>query len=979
MKNTEHENMQATPEPKTVASQAQEPSTQEGGGLQLGQFRQYQTNLLYKQVQTELLVSLVLTTCVCIAFWGLAPFGVLLGWATGVNLMVGIRSLFIHKRADDYRPDEIVVWGEFYTTTVVISGLCWSALSAITLIYGGAGMEPFTLVVLCCISLTAYVSMQSSPQAIAAFVVPAMLPMAALSFREPGVVAYSLGVVVLVITGLMLASSRTLRDVLAKSFSLSSHNTSLIQKLVVAREAAEKARKFAETINLKLQNEIKVRMLAEKQIKVSRQKLSAILNNMQDIIYQIDEEGTILWATPSVKDLLGYTLEEFRGKNIRDFYADEQDFFLFKQKLYEQSGILRNFTSEWLCKNGDRVWISENSHYKYNDEREVVGIEGSARNISELKEARDSLFEEKENAQVTLGSIGDGVIRTNTEGYIEYMNAAAEKAVGCSMEESEGKSLMEVFNIVDEKTRKTPLDPVQLSIESGKSVMLPGYLQLIHPYHNNRLSIEVLASPIRDSSELITGVVVIFHDVSELRSLSTMTYHATHDSLTGLINRREFERRVSQALENARNSDGRSVLCYLDLDNFKLVNDTSGHIAGDELLKMLKTRFLSVMREADSLARLGGDEFGILLTGCSMDWAVKVAEKIRLLVENFRFVWDEKAFRIGVSIGVVKISADSGALTDVLSAADSACYMAKDKGRNRVHVYEEDDKEMLERQGQMQWVQEIHSVLEQNRFRLFFQVIERLSGQPGETGKIHGEVLLRVMDENNKLIGPGAFIPSAERYNLMPMIDRWVVENSLKLLSDNLETVIHVMERCCINLSGQSLSDERFVKFLIEQVHDAGVPPELLCFEITETAVIANLNTATSLISSLRDMGCRFALDDFGVGLSSFGYLRNLSVDYLKVDGSFVQNMVNNKVDYEMVRAINQIGHTMNIMTIAEFVEDEATLQAVRELGVDYAQGYVIARAVPMELALFSDSAATATPAGTMSTNLSGSTGAAAS
>ncbi|UCC55134.1 MAG: EAL domain-containing protein [Gammaproteobacteria bacterium] len=953
------EKVQDIPVAQSEAVQSQEFSQNEDNGLLPGQFRQYQTNLLYKQTQTELIVSLALTACVCMAFWDLAPAGVLLGWATVVNTMVGVRSLFIHKSAGKYRSDEIVAWGEFYTVTVFISGICWSSLTAITLKYGGTGMESFTLVVLLCISLTAYISMQSSPQAIAAFVVPAMLPMAAISMREFSVISSSLVVVVLVTTALMINSSRTLRDVLAKSFSLSNHNTNLIQKLVVAREAAEKAKKFAEDINLKLQSEIKVRMQAEKQIQASKQELSAILNNMQDIIYQIDEEGNVLWATPSVKDLLGYSLEEFREKNIRECYVEQNEFYRLKGELHAKNGILQNHTSEWVGKNGERIWISENSHYKYNNDREVIGIEGSARNITELKKTRDSLFEEKENAQVTLGSIADGVIRTNKEGYIEYMNETAEKALGCSSKDSCGKPLLEVFNIVNEKTQKTPPDPVKLSIEQGKSVMLPGYLQLIHPSHEDNLSIEVIASPIRDRDDDITGVVVVFHDVSGLRSLSKMTYQATHDSLTGLINRREFERRVSQALENARHNNGRYVLCYLDLDNFKVVNDTSGHIAGDELLKMLKLRFQSMMREADVLGRLGGDEFGILLAGCSVDWAVEVAENIRAMAEDFRFVWDNKAFRIGVSIGIVKISADSGMLTDVLRAADSACYMAKEKGRNRVHVYEENDKEMLERQGQMQWVQKIHDVLEQDRFRLFFQQIERLSGQPDRKEKIHGEVLLRVLDDDMKLVGPGSFIPSAERYNLMPMIDRWVIENTLKQLSGNLEKVVETMDTCCINLSGQSMSDERFTKFIIEHVQESRVPPHLLCFEITETAVIANLNTATSLISALREMGCRFALDDFGVGLSSFGYLRNLSIDYLKVDGSFVKNMVNNKIDYEMVRAINQIGHTMDIMTIAEFVEDEAILEAVRKLGVDYAQGYVISKPVPMEIALFSDSDAT--------------------
>ena len=259
-----------------------------------------------------------------------------------------------------------------------------------------------------------------------------------------------MAVVALIVTGLMITSSRTMRDVLVKSFSLSSHNTELIQKLIVAREAAEDAKKYAEEINLKLQHEIRERKQAEKQIKASRKKLSAILNNMQDTIYQIDTDGKVLWATPSVNDLLGHKLEDFVGRNIKEFYADEQEFYRFKQELYAGRGILQNYTTEWVNRNGDRIWISENSHYKYNQDREVVGIEGSVRNITDLKEARDSLFEEQENAQVTLGSIADGVIRTDTEGYIEYMNSAAEKAVGCSSTDSYGKQLLEVFNIVDE-------------------------------------------------------------------------------------------------------------------------------------------------------------------------------------------------------------------------------------------------------------------------------------------------------------------------------------------------------------------------------------------------------------------------------------------------------------------------------------------------------------------------------------------------
>jgi diguanylate cyclase (GGDEF)-like protein len=513
-----------------------------------------------------------------------------------------------------------------------------------------------------------------------------------------------------------------------------------------------------------------------------------------------------------------------------------------------------------------------------------------------------------------------------------------------------------VFKIVDEKTFEPPPDPAAHCLGQGKSTTLAGHLLLIHRYRNQRLSVEVNASPIRDSNADISGVVLVFHDVTELRGLAKkMSYQATHDSLTGLINRREFENRIKLAIDNVRNENARHALCYLDLDNFKVVNDTSGHFAGDELLKQLTIKLRMELREADTLARLGGDEFGILLEGCPLEKAHELAESVRRIVEDFRFIWDNTAFRVGVSIGLVPITNDSGTLSDVLSAADSACYVAKDLGRNRIHIYQPNDEAVLERHGQMQWVQRIQDVLEQDRFRLFFQPIAKLSREPGEKNTIHGEVLIRMLDDNNKIVDPGSFIPAAERYQVMPAIDRWVVANTFHMLMLNDVHQNGHVSSCCINLSGQSLSDERFMDFLVSEINNSGVPPELLVFEITETAVIANLCNASKLISTLREMGCRFALDDFGVGLSSFGYLKNLAVDYLKLDGCFVKNMVRDNIDHAMVKAINQIGHTMNIKTIAEFVEDQATLDAVRKVGVDYAQGYFIARPAPIEICLNSD------------------------
>jgi diguanylate cyclase (GGDEF)-like protein len=510
-----------------------------------------------------------------------------------------------------------------------------------------------------------------------------------------------------------------------------------------------------------------------------------------------------------------------------------------------------------------------------------------------------------------------------------------------------------VFRILDEKTLQSVPDPVNLCLAEGKATMLPGYLLLVHRHINQHLSIEVNASPIRNSDNEISGVVLVFHDVSELRSLAQMTYHATHDSLTALINRREFEKRVNQALEYTRDKDKRYALCYLDLDNFKVVNDTCGHVAGDELLKQITTILRSGVREGDTLSRIGGDEFGLLFAGCSIASAKRLAEKILRKLQDFRFAWNDKSFRVGASIGLVPVTADSGTISDVLSAADSACYVAKENGRNRIHIYETNDIAVAEQKGQMQWVQRIQDVLEHNRFRLYFQPIEPIKDIAEERGKLHGEVLIRMLDENGKLIGPDAFIPAAERYSLMSSVDRWVVENTLKVLSMDPDFVRRTLSACSINLSGQSLSDDRFMGSLVELIDETGVPPELLCFEITETAVISNLSNATRLIDRLREMGCRFALDDFGVGLSSFGYLKNLAVDYLKLDGCFIKNMTRDTIDYAMVHSINHVGQTLKIQTIAEFVENDATLEALRDIGVDYAQGYHISKPVPLEEALY--------------------------
>lgn len=424
-----------------------------------------------------------------------------------------------------------------------------------------------------------------------------------------------------------------------------------------------------------------------------------------------------------------------------------------------------------------------------------------------------------------------------------------------------------------------------------------------------------------------------------------ISYQASHDELTGLINRREFERCLQSALHDIRTQHGTHTILYMDLDQFKIVNDTCGHHAGDILLQQLTRVLKEKLRKNDILARLGGDEFGVLLRNCPAEPALNVAESLRQTASEFRFAWNDKLFSVGVSIGLLTFSDDELSLNEILSIVDGACYLAKEKGRNRIHVCHPDDGELSERKSQMGWVAKISNALEENRMVLFKQTIAPL--QPSQQKIIHFEVLLRMLDEEGKLLPPSFFLPAAERYNLMTRIDFWVIKTAFSYYRDFC-TDPAVAYTCSINLSGATVGDERLIAYIREQFQAYGISPAGICFEITETAAIANLDRAVTLMQDLQQIGCRFALDDFGSGMSSFGYLKKLPINYIKIDGSFVKDMLHDRIDRAMVEAINNIGHVMGIQTIAEFVEDEKTMIALQEMNVNFAQGYGIGKPEPL-------------------------------
>ena len=641
-----------------------------------------------------------------------------------------------------------------------------------------------------------------------------------------------------------------------------------------------------------------------------------------------------------------------RWKTMLGYDADDEDVMLDWYRLVHSDDISRVqtlmrdhlegkstfFESVHRMKHqsGDWRWMKSRAKAILDENGRLLRLLGVEVDITEGKLYEDALFREKESAQITLQSIGDGVITTDANSIVEYINPVAEGLTGWKVDDASGRSIDEIFRGFHEETCEPLENPLAVSIRRDRAIKSVRPTLLIRR-DGNELYIESTASPIRDGKGCVTGGVLVFHDVSESRELNRrLSYHASHDILTGLVNRRELENRLERALKSARARETSYALLYLDLDQFKIVNDSCGHSAGDALLGQLGALLKSKIRWRDTLARLGGDEFGVLLESCSLEEAMNTAETLRVAIGDYKFVWEERNFRLGVSIGVVPITADNEDVAALLSAADSACAAAKEAGRNRIHSFQENDIDLMRRRREMQWAARINNALEDDRFELFRQTILPL--QTEETGA-HYEILLRMRDENGGIIAPGLFIEAAERYGITPNIDRWVIRSAFRWLVSEADERER-LAMCSINLSGQSLGDDKFLPFVIDQFQMSGLDATKICFEITETAAIASYSQANRFINALKELGCMFALDDFGTGLSSFGYLKHFPVDFLKIDGSFVKEILHDPIDREMVRSINEIGHLTGKKTIAEFAENEEIITMLRGMGVDYAQGY---------------------------------------
>jgi diguanylate cyclase (GGDEF)-like protein/PAS domain S-box-containing protein len=543
---------------------------------------------------------------------------------------------------------------------------------------------------------------------------------------------------------------------------------------------------------------------------------------------------------------------------------------------------------------------------------------------------------------LTLQSIVDGVITTDIDGYVQTINPMAEQLTGWSAAEAIDKPLVQVMHALRDDTHKRIYDPTE-NIEFKTVLDEPVNAILIQNSSGIETPVEYVVAPMRDHDDKMAGIVVIIHDESVQRSLNRqLTFQATHDALTGLINRYEFERRLKDVLTGLKKNASINTLCYIDLDQFKLINDTCGHTAGDELLKEITLLIQNSLDGIGILARLGGDEFGLLLEHCDAIKAQVITKNLLDEIQQYNFTWKESAFTISASVGITPISTTTTSCEEILSNAESACYLAKETGRNRIQVFTEKDDKLLTQQREMHWVSRINHALEENRFQLYFQEIMPLKGHEQSFIK-HGEILLRMVDKEGDIVSPNNFLPAAERYNMITAIDEWVVNTSIQWLATRKDKVL-----ISVNLSGMSLSNRDFLNFVVSKIKLYKINPELLCFEITETAAIDNLSTAIYFMNVLKKLGCSFALDDFGSGLSSFSYLNSLPVDFLKIDGTFVMDIDKDPMHYAMVKSINEVGQVMGIKTIAEYAASESIIKCLREVGVDNAQGYAIARPVPL-------------------------------
>jgi diguanylate cyclase (GGDEF)-like protein/PAS domain S-box-containing protein len=702
-----------------------------------------------------------------------------------------------------------------------------------------------------------------------------------------------------------------------------------------------------EDANARLSRQIEERERAETAARQYADEVRDLYNQAPCGYHSLDPEGRVTRINDTELQWLGYTREAVIGRPFSEFLSPSSaQRFGDNFARFKASGEVYNLEVEMQRKDGSILPVEVNSTAVKDAAGNYLTSRSTLFDVSARMAAEQALRTSEARFRLLLESAGEGIYGLDTEGRCIFVNDAALEMLGYTREELIGQPTHP--RIHHSHDDGTPYDDAECSIYDAfrSGVARRNMIEPMWRKDGSMLIAEYSAYPLREN-EVISGAVLVFRDVTESQALANqLAWQASHDALTGLVNRQEFERRLARAVESVHRDGGIHALCYLDLDQFKVVNDTCGHAAGDELLRQISTLLEGRMRQRDTLARLGGDEFGILLEHCPADKAMQLALEVRDAVRDFRFSWQGRSFTVGASLGVAPLTASVESAAAAMSAADAACYVAKEQGRNRAHLYQADDVNLAEHRNQMQWVSRLTQALDDDRFRLYYQSIVPLNASTA--ARPHHEVLLRLQETDGRLVEPMAFVPAAERYNLMPAIDRWVLREVIRS-SAAAQRLAMPRPRFAVNLSGRSLLDERLPEYLAGLLTSYEVPGDMLCLEITEAAAVENLARASQRIGEFKRLGCSVALDHFGSGMSSFTDLRTLPVDFLKIDGGFIRSLAEDRLNRAVAEAINRVAHVMTIQTVAECTETAAVVTVLKELGIDHAQGYVLGMPQPIE------------------------------
>jgi len=906
-----------------------------GVGVSETEIHGQQVELVYTQATLALLVALGVALLLTLGLWNVVEHDMLALWFGAQLVQTILRLLLVyryHHAASEQRMQRLWAW--WFLAGNLVSGTVWGCIGLFFSFDWPVEYQTLLTMVLAGILAGAISSYAIILPVYAAFMVPTILIPAQSMLLHNNAIQGKMGLLFVLFAGVLLLLARNYSRSVLKSLRLRQENTGLLREMTEA--------------NRLLESEVTTRQRIENELLRERQ----LFTEGPVTVYRCcAEDGWPIEYVSSTVSQFGYDAAVLESTQAR--FADiihPNDLQRVMDAELDRGaggGMCLGIDYRIVCGDGEVRWVYDYTVALMDAAGDMSHYAGYLLDISERKNSEFELEQARERAQVTLHSIADAVITTDVNGQIEYLNPKAEEITGWESRIARGLPLGRVLCLFDKDSRELLVEPVRQCLISGDTVKSAG--DNIFKRHDGReYAVQYSASPILLDPGVPLGVILVFHDVTEARKMERkISYQATHDALTGLMNRSEFEARLGLALDSANQLGETHVLCLLDLDQLKIINDTCSHEAGDALLRRVTELLLGCRRESDTLARLGGDEFGILLNYCSLEDAAELTGNMLAGIQMLRFKSCGRTFEVSASIGLTAIDVRSESVTSIMSEADLACYASKDLGGNRYHIYQPGDQTLAKRHEEMQWVSRLTAAIDSGRLVLYCQDIVPVN-LPDNTGR-HIEVLVRMRDEAGVMVLPGSFMSAAERYNIIGSIDRWVISNTFSWYDRNRGSeCVAVLDTLAINLSGSSINDGSFLSFIRSEIGKYNIPPEVLCFEVTETVAIANIQSASAFIQELRKLGCRFALDDFGSGLSSFAYLKNLQVDYLKIDGSMVRDIDTDSVNAAMVSSIQQLGRAMHIRTVAEFVETEAVLQRLAEIGVDFAQGFGIAKPGPL-------------------------------